>query len=246
MYPDSSQFVIDLPQTLRNVKSAVLVTAEMPLTYYVFSSARGNTTLSVSVDGTARDVIVPDGNYTTSSMAAALKTALESAFAGKTFTITFHETTLTCSISVDAGVLAIDTTAATKMSDWGLGYFLGLERGAILTDGTSIVTGTRVASMNPENYLLIDIEELNGLGQSALYGQGGQGNRVFAKVPLNGDSYQYHFFDKNISHVERRPQVSSLGRLRVSIRFHDGTLVNLNGAEWSMSIEFACTLTRGV
>ena len=108
------------------------------------------------------------------------------------------------------------------------------------------MTGTSVATMNPENYLLIGIDELNGINQGALYATGGSGRRSFAKVPLNGDSYQYNYYDKTLTYVDLRPQLTKLDKLRVSIRFHDGSVVDLNGGEWSMSLEFACTLTRGL
>lgn len=245
LFPSSSEFTVDLPDTLHNVRSAVLITAEVPISYYVFSAARGNTTLRVVLDDVSADVTIPDGNYTTTSMATALKAALDQIFQGTTFTVTFDAATLKCILTASSGDLAVDTRTATKPSDWGLGYYLGFASGVLTTTGTSTVIGSRVAAMNPENYLLLDIEELNGLAQGALYNAGGAGRRVFAKLPLNGDSYQYNFFDKTVTYVERRPQLTRLDKLRVAVRFHDGTLVDLNGAEWSLSIEFACTHTRG-
>ena len=143
--------------------------------------------------------------------------------------------------------MAVDTTgaAAAKKTEWGLAYYLGFPRG-VVTSGAGGVTGTSVAFMNPENYLLLDIEELNGVRQSALYAAGGSGRKSFAKVPLNGDSYQYNYYDKTQTYVDVRPQITKLDKLRVSVRFHDGSVVDLNGGEWSMSLEFACTLTRGL
>lgn len=243
IWPTSSEFVVELPETLKNVSSAVLVTAELALAYYVFSATRGNTSLTVTVDAVSHTVTIPDGNYTTTSMASTLKGLLDAAFA-KTFTVTFSPITLKCTIAV-AGVVAVDATAATSPTEWGLGYYLGFP-GGVVTAGTNTVTGTAVASMNPENYLLLDIEELNGLNQTALHAAGGSGRKSFAKIPLNGDSYQFNFYDKAVTCVELRPQLTKLDRLRVAVRFHDGSLVDLNGSEWSMSIEFSCTLTRGL
>lgn len=243
-HASSSEFVVSLPETLNNVRSAVLVSAEIPISYYVFSAPRGTTSLRVTLGATSRDVVIPDGNYTTSGMATALKQALETAFAGTTFTVVFSSVTLKCTITANAGVLAVDTSAATKFTEWGLGYYLGFRRGVVTTSGTSSVTGAYVSAMSPENYLLLHVEELDGLSQSALYNVGGSGKRAFAKIPLNGDSYSYNFYDKTVTYTERRPQLSRLDKLRVALRFHDGTLVDLNGAEWSFTIEFACTLAK--
>lgn len=268
-HPAASEFVIELPETLKNISSAVLVSAELPLSYYVFSAERGNTSLSLKVGaGSTITVTIPDGNYTTATMAAALKAKLDAAFTATstTFTVTFDAADMKCSITSSSGALTVDTTAAVKNTEWGLGYYLGFPRGVLHTNGTTTARGTAVATMNPENYLLIEIEELNGVSQPALYstgrnartylpdGQpavavyapGGSGRRSFAKVPLNGDSYSYNYYDKTLTYVDVRPQLTKLEKLRVSIRFHDGTIVNLNGGEWSMSLEFACTLTRGL
>ena len=245
VHPSSSEFVVELPETLHSVRYAVLVLAEMPISYYVFSSARGTSSLRVTldwVDAVTHDVAVPDGNYTTASMATALKAALETAFPGATFTVAFDQASQRCSITTSDGVLSVDATGAARRTD--LGYFLGFARGVVTGGSGSTVVGTGVAAMNPENYLLLDIEELNGLGQSALYHAGGSGRKTFAKIPLCGDSYSYSFYDKYFTGAEQRPPLSRLDRLRVSVRFHDGSLVDLNGAEWSFTIQFACTLTR--
>lgn len=243
-YPSSSSFVIKLPEKLKNVTGAALVSAELPLSYYVFTAARGNTTLRAVHNGVTKEVVIPDGNYSTASMCAALKAGLEAAFSGVTFTVAIDATTSKCSITASTGVLAIDTTGATKATEWGLGYYLGFPRGEVVGSGTARVTGRFVASLNPENYLLLDITELNGISQSAMYGAGGGGARTFAKVTLDGDSYSYNYFDRALTPVDRRPQVTQLDQLTVSIRFHDGSVVDLNGGEWSMSLEFWCALTR--
>jgi hypothetical protein len=251
VHASSSNFTVKLPEAIKNVAAAVLLTAEIPLSYYVFSASRNNTTLRVSVAGVSKDVVVPDGNYDTTSMAAALKAGLEAQYGGRTFTVAFSTITMRCTISTAGNVpVTVDTTSATQPTEWGLGYYLGFARGVVSTStysgDTTTVTGAAVANLNPENYVLLDIAELNGLSQSVLYGVGGSSKKTFAKIPLYGSTYTYNFYDKSMASVEQRPQHTKLDKLAVSIRFHDGTLVDLNGAEWSFSIEVACTLTRGL
>ena len=272
VYPKSSEFVIELPEVLKNVSSAVLVCAEIPLSYYVFSASRDNTTLEFTLSGTPYTAVIPDGNYTADQMAAALKLAMDTASGGD-FTVTIDPSSMKLNISIFSTAFTIDTTGATKPSDWGLGYYLGLPRNVVSTStsvsGEHILAGTNVVNLNPENYLLIDIEELNGLQQTApittslitesaidpVLGtrkvvsqqDAGQGRRSFAKVTLSKvNSYQYNFYDRTLTSVDIRPQLNKMERLRVSVRFHDGTLVDFNGGEWSMSLEFACTLTRAL
>ncbi len=98
-YPSESQFVINLPETLNSVSRAVLVCSELPLSYYVFTAARGNTTLKVSLNGTTKSITIPDGNYGTASMTSTLQTALNAAFSPASFTVTFNSQTMKFTIS---------------------------------------------------------------------------------------------------------------------------------------------------
>lgn len=241
-HPSSTNFVVDLPENVRNVRSAVLVTAELPLMYHVFSASRGNTSLVASLDGTTRTVTIPDGTYTATTMAAALKQALDTAFAA-IFTVTISPTSLKCTIAAP-GAVGVDCRGASKPTEWGLGYYLGFD--AVLLAGTDAVTSPRVANLNPENYVLLDIQELNNMSQCAMYDAGGAGRKIFAKIPLTGNSYSYNFYDKVVTFVEQRPQLTRVDKLHVSLRFHDGSQVDLNGCEWSFSIEFSGTLTRAL
>lgn len=314
-HPSASDFAVRLHEPVKNVSSAVLVSAELPLSYYVFSAARGTGSLTVLHNGTPATVAIRDGNYSSTGMAAELKRVLDAAFAPVTFTVAFDASTMRCTITPSSGTVQVDTRAVatdiaftvtygaatttvgvsgasltttqvatelqtrlnaafapatftasfaggrwsvtpsagsvglavadrSRRTEWGLGWYLGFDR-RVLTDAAASVTAPRVAALNPENYLLIHVDELNGISQSRMNDEG-PGAAAFAKVPLNGDSYQYNYYDKTLTPVDLRPLVSSLDRLRVSIRFHDGSLVDLNGAEWSMCIEFVGTLARGV
>lgn len=243
-FPTPSEYVVTLPQVFHNVSNAVLMSAELPATYYVFAADRGTTSLDVSVGGVKRTVAIPDGNYTFTTMASALKSSLEAAFAGSTFTVTFNAVTSKCQIAVSpSAAIEVDCTRATKPTGWGLGYYLGFAKG-VVTSGTGSVVGAGVANMNPETYMVIHIEELNNVSHAAIYGEGGHNRKAFAKVPMCHPTFQYSFYDKQLMCNEQRPPLSKLDRLSISIRFHDGTLVDFHGAEHSLTIELTCTLTR--
>lgn len=243
-FPSSAAFTVDLPAALHGVTNAVLISAELPMTYYVFSAARGNTSVEFGVDGTYETVTIPDGNYTSTTLAAALKTALDAAHSPATFTVAVDPGTQKVSVT-GTGTLTVDGTGATSATNWGLGYYLGFQ-GGVVSSGSGTLTGSSIVQVNPENYILLDVENLNGHAQTSTYSVngGGGGRAVFAKIPLNGDTYQYNFYDKTLSYVEMRPPLSRLQKLKIALRFHDGTTVDLNGGEWSMTIEFASTLAR--
>lgn len=241
-YPSSSSFTVQLPEALRNVRSAILVDAQIPCSFYVFSAARGTSSMTVSVGSSTKIVTIPDGNYSSSQMATALTTALNVAFGG--FAVTFDTRTQKFTLAA-TGTIAIDTTAAPsgKYTDWGLAYYLGFPRGKTTT-GIGSVTSQGVAIMNPESFLCVHVYELDNVDQGAIYASGGRGRRCLAKVPLDGNSYSYTMFDENAvySVLKQQPDVK---RLTVSLRFHDGTLVDLNGLDWSFTVQFAHTEARG-
>lgn len=246
-YPTPSRYVVKLPETLHNVTNAVLISAEMPATYYVFAASKGNTSIKVTVSGVTATVTVPDGNYTFTTMAAALKSALDTAFtaAGVTFAVTFDAATFKCSLAATPSSTSwsIDCTGVTGFTHWGLGYFLGLARDAVTSSVGGVIRASTVANMNPEMYFLIDIEELNAVSEAAMYAGGGA-RGCFAKVPLMQPTFEYSFYDKTLVCNDIRPPRARLDKLTVSIRFHDGTLVDFHDAEHSMTLELTCTTTR--
>ena len=246
-HPGASSYAVTLPRTFFNVSAARLKSAELPSTYYVFSAARGNTTLRVTVDNATQDVVLADGNYTFATMSSALAAALGAAFPGFAFSVRFDKPTYRCTIrSTPAAQVAVDTTMvdpAATPTQWGLGYFLGFAP-ATVTAGSGSVTGATVATMNPETYLLIDIAQLNGMDQPAMYGSGGSGGRAFAKVPIADDSFQYNIFYWDLTANDYASPIAKVSKLDIAVRFHDGTLVDFNGAEYSLTLEIECTRTR--
>lgn len=242
-----SQYVVRLPDTLYNVTSATLKSAEIPTSYYVFSTARGNTTLNMVVGGVPQTVTVPNGNYSFTTMKAALQTALGVAYGGSTFTVTFDDATYKCTISVSpSAAVSVDTTSinpAVTPTQSCLAWYLGFPIGTTTT-GNPSVTGTKVSNLNPETYLLVDIEELNGVKQCGIYGSGGTQGDVFAKIPLAVQTFSYQTFDKVLSSVEFVPPIAKLDQLRVSFKWHDGSLVDFGGVEGSITLELTCTQSR--
>ncbi len=249
--PNASSFVIKLPETLHNVTNAVLISAELPTTYHVFSAARGNTSLRLIIDGVTRDLTIPDGNYTPSSLAAALQAAIVAAdYTTDNISVTVGTASSKCTIEATTeptSQIIVDCTSGvlgnSKPTNWGLAYYLGFTRDQ-QNVGVGSVTGSRVVTVDPEAYVLVDIDELNGVSETAMYADGGT-RGAFAKIPLTQKNFgQYSVYDKTLVCNELRPPRARLDRLSINLRYHDGTLMNLNGAEWSATVELTCTLTR--
>lgn len=245
----SSRFVLRLPEMLHNVTSGVLISAEVPTTAHVFAAARGNTTLRVTVDNETRDLVLPDGNYTYATLVLALQGVIDVAGFSDDVRVGIDPASSKFSIwTLDTGaIVAVDCQTATignsRLTGWGLGYYLGFLRDTLPT-GAGGVDAPRVATVDPEPYVLVDIDELNGVSRTSMYAEGGT-RAAFAKVPMSAKtSGQYSFYDKTLLCNELRPPRAHLDKLSIALRYHDGSLVDLNGGEWSATIELMCTQTR--
>ena len=233
----AGSYVVDLPTQYHNVVSAHLVSSEIPASFYVFSAALNNTSMLVSVNEQEELITIPDGNYGFTTMCTAIAAALILAF-GSTFTCVVDRTTGRFSIqSPGATSMALDTTL--QASEWGLAYFLGFAK-ETLTTGTNTLTGTSVASLNPHTYLLLSIEELNGTDHVGYEG----GKSAFGKIPLTVNSFNFLFYDKILSKQYFTPPRQNLNKLHLAFTFHDGTPVDFQGMEHSLTIEFQCTEER--
>ena len=244
-HPSPANYVVQLPATLYNVSCARLLSAELPTSFYVFSAARGNTAMTVVLDGVTKTVTIPDGNYGFTTLTTATEQALLTAF-GTPFAVTISPTTLRCTIAVASGTVGVDTRSlgSTAATQWGLAYYLGFDRD-ILVQGTGTVTSPRVANTSPENYLLLHIDELGTLMEGSADGVGGHTSRnLFAKVPITVGSAQVAFYDKVITSNEQNPLVAKLSSLHIRWTFHDGTPVDFQGLDNSITLDVEYEATR--
>jgi hypothetical protein len=76
-------YTVTLPTVYQNVVAATLKTIELPLTFYQFSAAINNVTLSFAYTGlnggNPITATLPDGNYSAPQLTAALNTAMNTA-----------------------------------------------------------------------------------------------------------------------------------------------------------------------
>jgi hypothetical protein len=251
VYPSPSEYRVTLPREYRNVVSAKLVNIDVPNSFFVFSRAAGNVSMDVSVyssaDGPAlatREVTLPDGNYDTATMAAALVAALDAAFASvpAEFAVTFDASTLRMSLTCTQGLLVeLDSTRSQKPIDteWGLGYFLGFRKGA--SGRSARLTSPGVVTLNPWTYIVMEIDDLNAV---EIGSRGGRESRsVFAKLTLSGNSWEVITLHRSCIVTGERALAAPVPRLTqmsVRFRFHDGRLVDFNDVEHSFSVHLRC------
>jgi hypothetical protein len=248
LYPSANKYKIQLPVEYKNIVTVKLKGIELPLSYYVFSSAYENTTIRVCIyDNTgttiesSSDITIPDGNYNIIILEDTLKSLLDTAFPSYIFTVTVDPVSLKLIISNDIGrQIGIDTTVFVnnKSSGWGLGYYLGFNKNVLLKSNKS----PNMVVLNPYNYMLLELNsEFNLLDET-----GGKYKSAFAKIPLNSNKFDYVFKEEQCCAYNEalfNPPLGKLERLDVIWKFHDGNLVQFNNTEHSFTLQIEC-ITR--
>lgn len=252
MFPSSGEYTVKLPRVYANVEKVELLDVQLPMSFYVFDQSNSSITTSLySSGGTVLEateiVTIPYGNYTNTTLVAALQTALNAAFVaqgGVRFTVTLDTTTLLITFTNDLGLyMEFDTTdAGTGATDWGLGYHLGFDRDAITSRATTITT-PNTANLNPVTYVYLDIDPLNHLDISGRGGTPGVQRHAFAKIPLPDVSFNIVYLDSKTMSMPPAmlaPPVAKLERLRIKWKKYDGDVLNFNDTEHSFQLRVTC------
>lgn len=240
MYPDPSNYRVMLPKKYKRVTSARLLTAEIPCTFYVFEAKKKNTTLPIQVGANPRvDVVIPDANYDPNTFCVVLESKLEEA-TDIVWTVLIDSTTMKITLSNAYSVdFVVGPWTSTAASEWGLGFYMGFEKETQYASSGGSLTSPLPVQLNPVNYLLLDIEELNGIDEGGLHGST-VGFGSFSKIPVQVNSFDYAYLDCSkmcTPLVYFSPEVPTLDRLRIRLRFHDGRLVDFRGVEHSFTLE---------
>jgi hypothetical protein len=142
-------------------------------------------------------------------------------------------------------VVGVDTTnlTNTKATEWGLAYYCGFNRDEVFLGSPNLIQSPRVVNFNPASYLVVSIKELDTVSESGIYGSG-EPRTAFAKIPFNINSFEFNFFDKLLADNVLNPAIAKLDKIHISFRYHDGTPVDFNGVEHSMTLELMCTNGR--
>lgn len=200
-------------------------------------------------------VTLPAGNYTLvdsglqtdSTLQTNLAESLSSTFGGVGAPYTVSVDGPTQKLTITASGADIQLLNAYDSNNyvlpgntyWGLGYFLGFQKTNV--GPSNSLTGNYPVQLNPYNYILMELDFINKMDETPLENQkSGSIDSVFAKIPLNANSFSYVFDSVNSTYEARSvltPPLNKLQGLHVKFRYHDGTPVNFNNVEHSFTLE---------
>jgi hypothetical protein len=232
---------------------ARLINVEVPTSYYSFSTSLGNTTLRIKVLDNVlatvvptQTIVIPNGNYNVKNLLKTLEEQLntnaECVAQGIIFTVSLSDIDLKVTIGVSSDYkVVVDTTSVIQGNvNWGLAYNLGFAKNTVVYGNS--VTGQHIINVNPNNYIVLEIPNLNTMDE-CLPPKGGQTRSVFAKIPITVNSYEIVFMKNDVNTLNENtfnPIIGKLDRIQIKWRFHNGSPIDFNNVEHSFTIELEC------
>lgn len=208
----------------------------LPWTMYNISSAQSNHQMTFFEAGQSDATItIPDGNYSMASLCTEIKTQMDNASpSGQTFTVTYNASTMKVSIVASTTAFIIygsDSTSKTTGFEQEIGFTLA-------TSSNTTNTSENVPKLLSPKYLLLNIDYVQD-NVSTL--DANKNASFLISTNINANSEQAG----NIVHITQMNNFNQtiygdhkLQKLRISLRDESNNLVDLNGCDWSIVLDF--------
>ena len=233
-YPNEYKYQIDLDRIYKDIVSIELVSANVPKTEYLINSSN-NTIYFTENGGSELTAVIPTGNYTPTTLATAIKDAME-AVGADTYTVTADETlTNKFTITKSSGTLGLNFNGGTETyglstrtvyRNSSIGSVIGFS--PIDLSGVATYTGQNQYNLNGPTYILLNIDNLDNLW-------GVHNNAVtksFAKISLDTNQSNYKYFKSQNDYIVRKefsPPLAKLAQLNIEFLNYDGSFYDFNG-----------------
>ena len=245
--------VITLPERITEVKTIKVRSIEIPNSIYNISSSIGNNCFQISSGATSAMVIIPDGQYTASSISTQINTSIQAlstlAFRNLQHSITAgNKSTFTIAsggaLTVSFAVLSNGSTEAANLNrklGWSLGF-----RNTSYTISTS-QTSEAILNIYGFKYLYLVIDEFTKGNQNsflAVLPNSLVRKTILARIALDKNFFPFgEVFTANLTNgyllSDRRSYTGAVDLQRLSIQLVDdiGKPVSLNGLDFSFCLE---------
>jgi hypothetical protein len=237
----SAEFMIRLPNTLRNIMRIRLSSVELPLVDHVFSEHHGNLSFAVDISGANTILGIPSGNYAPAGFCVTVQNALQTV--DPSFSCILNPTTGCMSIQRRGPFKMFLASTNTRISDrstfWGIGYNMGFRMQTVVSDGSGIIVAPSLVLTRPTPYMLLQLRCPDQLESITHRISGNSSIPAFAKLVLRGESF-VAAFDDNANLLRKEYTFLAPSNLSVMyVRLVDpfGDTVNMFDMDWSMTLE---------
>ena len=238
----TSNFSVKLVKPIKNAVRIRVVSIEIPNNYHFFSASRKNITMAVEYgpNFNTRVVITIDpGNYNASEMENELNTKLSEANI-KWLTVSWDNVQgFFCFTGTQAFRLDMKCETFDRRFDYGLGFYLGFNRGSKtgLYDGQKYYTTCSdfYANFAGDNYLLLSVNGLNCIQHQTSDGEFQVLGKIIIREPKNYMVFDDYAGDHAKEVIFVAP--TDIDKLDIQILDPYAQPVNFQNANVSMSFE---------
>jgi hypothetical protein len=240
-----SEFRQSAPQPLKNIARVRLASAEIPLSEHVFSEKKGNLSFQITYQGTTTTLSIAAGNYTPTTLVAAVQTALKTV--SNQFTCVIDSISGFCVITHPAHTFQLLFTSsvsgiAGRQTFWGLGYYLGFREKVVdarVVGGDYVATGVSPPTTRATPYYLLRLKCAEEVFSVQHRIEKGGFLQAFAKLMLKGDVYDVQFDDNSNLLRKEFTFLSPVTIPFFSVQLVDpwGEAVDMLESDWSITLE---------
>lgn len=252
----SANYNIVMPDKLTNVKSMSVVNVELPMSFYNISSAIGNNVFYVTgVIGGVVEVLLPDNQYSLSTLRDTIRGILNTAFSGDLlYDIDLSGNSVFTSGGLDIYTIDfnVDSSGDTKLTPkfklgWmlgfrGLSYLIGVGSGS----GETFMSEFTVNLCGPRYVYLVANEFHNGDQTSfiSVLSDSTIRKNILARVTTDYSMYPYGTilpanFGNGFLTTDTRVYSGGkidIQKLNIQIVDENGAVMNLNGEDVSICL----------
>ncbi len=252
IYGNTSDFMIRMPSTYKNIGRIALSSVELPLVEYTFSCRHGNVNFSVQVSGGAWiDLTIPAGNYNLCEFIGIVQRALQTAdpnFRVLRDDVTGRMTIYNSSVAFAIRVISNNEEIAKRPSNWGIGYHMGIHERGVVTSipapapapaGGWQITGASPMYIRANPYYLLQLWCPESVEPMVHRVSKGGAVPAFAKLVLEGNKYALQFVN-NADYMRKEFTFLTpvnVSHVRVKLLDPYGEPVDMRDVDWSLTLE---------
>lgn len=242
----STDFHVSLPVRVKGVTKMKLCSLELPFTIYNVSASQGNNKFYLDNVSPPATIILPDGNYTTDM----IQTELNRQLSGVDVEAIVDKRTkriVISSIDPAQNFMLRFTDSPTTNLQYTLGWMLGFRFGKY--EGNSSYVSEAPYILKSPRYIFLRVDDYNNTANDSImaaFNSSISTNNILAKISnaehIDDNIFMMTLEDKFVSGCKERTYSGpvDIEKLRIQLIDEFGRIVNLNGSDFSFSLEFVC------
>jgi hypothetical protein len=248
-----ANYNISLPERINDVKSIRVKNIEIPITFYNISENMGNNVFALSILNKKVTIVLPDGQYTEAALVVIINseiTSMTAPFTSIVFKIENHRCMFMNNNSNNDGLLNFEIYKNINGSNnymTTLGWLMGFRKTEYVIYPNALQMGESFINIFGPRYLYLILDEFkNGNPHSFLSLSRTSelsSQQILARITLDNTTYPFGTIlvadDYGNCRSDTRTYSNEINIQRMNVRLVDefGTIMNLNGMDFSFCIE---------